>query len=94
MSKPQNSAIRRNRAPRTEYNENGLKLTQVASSALHSVAYDAEKKSLHVRFAAGGNTYEYPDVTQEQHDALMAAESMGKHFRLHIMGRDFHRHEA
>lgn len=94
MSKPQNSTIRRNRAPRTEHNENGLKLTRVASSALHSVAYDAEKKSLHVRFAEGGNTYEYPDVTQEQHDALMAAESMGRHFRQHILPRDFKRHAA
>lgn len=93
MSK-QNSAIRRGREPRTEHNENGLKLTRVDSKALHSVAYDAEKKSLHIRFAEGGHTYEYPDVTQGQYDALMAAESMGRHFRQHILPRDFHRHAA
>lgn len=94
MSQHQNSAIRREREPRVEHNENGFALKPVQSSAIHAVGYDAAKKVLHVRFVEGGNTYEYPDVSAEQHEAFLSADSMGKHFRQAILGRDFHKRDA
>jgi hypothetical protein len=92
MPAHKNSSIRRAREPRAADQHEGVALERVASSALHSIGYDAAKKTLHIRFASGGATYEYPDISQAQYDALMAAESKGSHFRQHILGSDFRRH--
>ena len=92
MSKHQNSSIRRAREPKADPDDWGIPLQRVESSALHSIGYDADTKTLHVRFHSGGATYEYADISQAQYDALMAAESKGGHFRRHILGSDFKRH--
>jgi hypothetical protein len=91
MSNTQNSAISRKRAP---VPDDERPFTKLASSALDAVHYDAQKQALHVRFVSGGSTYEYADVSQADYDALLAAESAGRHFRQHILGRGFRRHAA
>jgi hypothetical protein len=55
----------------------------VKSSNLKSVGYDAEKQELHVEFSSG-QVYVYANVPPEKHEALLAAESIGKHFGQHI----------
>ncbi len=58
------------------------------SSALVSVWYDAKRRALRATFRDTGRTYIYEDVAPEEYDALMAAESKGAWFNLHI--RDSH----
>jgi hypothetical protein len=58
-------------------------LTAVKSSTISHVGYDKDSSTLTIRFTHGG-TYEYPDVPESVHDALLASESLGKHFHAHI----------
>jgi hypothetical protein len=55
----------------------------VKSSNAKSAGYEPSTKRLRVLFNSG-ITYEYLDVTQAQDDALMAAESFGKHLNAFI----------
>lgn len=59
-----------------------MELIPVESSNIAAIGY--ESGTLHVRFKDGA-TYQYADVTEDQHVALMAAPSKGrwlKEFRL------------
>jgi len=58
------------------------------SSALASVWYDAKHNTLRATFRDTGRTYVYEGVTPEEYEALMAADSKGAWFNLHI--RDSH----
>lgn len=58
----------------------------VNSSTISHVAHDAVAKTLTVRFH-NGTTYTYPDVTADEHLALLAAPSIGKHFGTHIRSK-------
>lgn len=58
-------------------------LTAVKSGTISHVGYDKESSTLTVRFTHGG-TYEYPGVPESAYEALVAAESIGKHFHANI----------
>ena len=68
-----------------------VRLQDVVSSQIHAIGYDPETQNLAVRFTRGygekrgpGSLYHYANVTQEDYDAFLAAESKGKHFGQHI----------
>ncbi len=58
-------------------------LTAVKSSTISHVGYDKESSTLTIRFTHGG-TYEYPGVPEADYNALLGAESIGKHFHSSI----------
>ena len=68
-----------------------VRLVDVDSTQIHSIGYDPETQTLAVRFTRGygekrgpGSLYHYANVTREDYDAFLAAESKGKHFGQHI----------
>ena len=68
-----------------------VRLVDVDSTQIHSIGYDPETQTLAIRFTRGygdkrgpGSLYHYANVTQEDYDAFLAAESKGKHFGAHI----------
>ena len=69
-----------------------IPLTPVESRQLAAHGYDPATKTLAITFRnKGGVThpYHYP-CTQEQYDALCAAESRGKHFNEHFKNNPAH----
>lgn len=67
-----------------------LGLTPVKSSIVSAVGYDALSQTLHMKFPSG-KVYAYEGVSAEQHEHLMEAESIGKHFGAEIRGKFKHR---
>lgn len=61
--------------------------TPVKSSQIASVGYDSINQTMDVEFVRGNAVYRYHDVPAEIHEALMAAESVGKHFGANVRGR-------
>lgn len=68
-----------------------VRLQDVVSSQIHAIGYDPETQTLAVRFTRGygekrgpGSLYHYANVTREDYDAFLAAESKGRHFGQHI----------
>lgn len=59
--------------------------TPVKSSNIKSVGHDPATKTLEVEFNSGG-VWRYADVPAEKHQALIGADSIGKHFGQHIKG--------
>ena len=55
----------------------------VDSSALRSVGYDAASRVLELEFSSG-DVYRYRNVPPNVYSELMAAESHGTYFALHI----------
>ena len=53
--------------------------TYFDSSNILKSTYFTQKNKLYVHFSKGG-TYSYENVTSEQHNALLEAESSGKYF--------------
>lgn len=51
----------------------------VSSSTIAAIGYDAESKTLAVEFHSG-KVYHYQGVEPEKHQALLGAESIGRHF--------------
>lgn len=74
--------------------------TPVKSSQIASIGYDAATQTLAVEFwnkdgaphggDVPGAVYHYEGVPAEAHAALIAAESVGKHFGAHIRGKFKH----
>jgi hypothetical protein len=60
------------------------------SKMFRSVAHDAEKSILYLRFRSG-DVYRYFEFDQERYNDLLAAESYGRYFLSHI--RDEFRYE-
>lgn len=58
----------------------------VLSSAVAGIGHDSETNTLAVMMP-NGRIYHYEGVTASEHDALMSAESIGKHFGQHIRGK-------
>lgn len=56
----------------------------VKSSNVEGYHYDADNKTLHVKFKSG-KTYQYGDVPQGDVDALLKAPSFGSHMSKHII---------
>jgi hypothetical protein len=66
--------------------------TEVQSSNVRSIGYDAARRILHVEFNSKdarmpGRVYEYQNVPPEEHAALLNAPSIGAHFTRVIRGR-------
>jgi hypothetical protein len=57
----------------------------VKSSAIKAIAHNPETNTLRVEFKNGG-IYDYAGVDANKHAALAGAESIGAHFRQHILG--------
>ena len=68
-------------------------LTAVKSSTISHVGYDKASSTLTIRFTHGG-TYNYPGVPESAYEALLAAESIGKHFHANIRNQYAGRREA
>jgi len=64
---------------------------QLDSKMLASVAYDAEKQILHLRFRKTGDVYRYFEFPAGEYQALLNAESHGRFFLAHI--RDHYDYE-
>jgi hypothetical protein len=58
----------------------------VESQAIASVGYDREHATLEIQFVEG-DVYQYFMVPPSVHRQLMAADSLGNFFRLHIRNR-------
>lgn len=58
----------------------------VESAAIDAIGYDAEARTLQVRFVSGGD-YRYFDVPAAVAAAFEAAESKGRFFRAHLLDR-------
>lgn len=59
--------------------------TDVDSTTIASVGYDPGNSTLEIEFKTG-MVYQYFGVPQHEHDALMAAESVGEYFSRAIRG--------
>jgi hypothetical protein len=64
-------------------------MTPVKSSNLKAVGYDKDGQVLHVQFLNGSH-YSHAGVSPDHHAALMAAESVGKHYNANIKGKFAH----
>jgi KTSC domain len=62
----------------------------VKSGAIASIGHDSESQTLRIEFV-NGSTYEYPDVSSEDHQALAGAKSIGKHFMATFRDRQDYR---
>ncbi len=58
----------------------------VESTMIEAVGYDPEQRQLGVRFKRGA-TYVYDDIDPEEHQALLGADSVGRHFQTLCGGR-------
>jgi len=56
----------------------------IESKLLSAVAYDAEHSILYLSFRDSGDVYRYFEVPLEQYTQLLAAESRGRYFLIHI----------
>lgn len=59
----------------------------VESSAIASIGHDGDTLEVEMKT---GNVYRYSGVTREHYDALLGADSVGKHFGQHIRGKFDH----
>ncbi len=66
--------------------EKHIEMQMVESSNIRAIGYDKEEKTLFVQFK-NYNEFSFEGVPKETHDALMAAESVGKYFHSHIKGK-------
>lgn len=67
-----------------------IPMTNVESSQVQSIGYDAATGTLAVQFKRGtGAVYHYPGVTPEQHLAFIKADSIGTHFGKHFKNAPF-----
>lgn len=57
------------------------------SKMLASVAYDARKQILHLRFRKTGDVYRYFEFPAAEYQTFLDAESRGRFFLAHIRGR-------
>ena len=58
----------------------------VSSSNIAAIGYDPDTQTLEVEFN-NGSIYQYFDVPQSVHEALMSAESAGRFLNARIRGR-------
>lgn len=63
-----------------------MKMTDVKSSQVQSIGYDAASKTLAVKFKNGGE-YQYDGVPPEINENILKAESVGKYLGAHVKGK-------
>lgn len=56
-----------------------MEMTPVESKAINAVGYDPETRTMGIEFHSG-RVHHYPDTLPHEHEALMSAGSIGKHF--------------
>jgi hypothetical protein len=67
-----------------------ISMSDVTSSQIKQIGYDASTNTLAVQFKHGkGAIYHYPGVTPKQFDAFKTAESAGSHFGKHFKALPF-----
>ena len=67
-----------------------IPLTEVESSQIHALGHDAETNTLAVQFKSKGgpgNVYHYSNVPVEKFEAMLSADSIGRHFGSEIKGK-------
>jgi hypothetical protein len=64
-----------------------MKMTEVKSSNVQAVGYDAATQTLRVRFKGAGVTWEYEDVPVAVYHQLVAAKSVGRTFAELVKGK-------
>jgi hypothetical protein len=64
-----------------------IEMYPVKSENVARIGYDSESKEMYVEFH-GGRTYCYKQVSAKEHEALLRAESIGRH--LHQFIRPIH----
>ena len=70
-----------------------IEMQPVKSTQLAAIGYDAETKTLAIRFAHGiGSMYHYPDVEPETFTAMLGAASIGSFFGAHIKALPFRKY--
>lgn len=71
-----------------------ITLNDVKSSQVKNIGYDPETNTLAVSFTRGaGAVYHYPNVSQDDYEAFIKAESIGIHFGKHIKSLPFDKFE-
>ena len=60
-----------------------MKWTQVQSSQINEVGYDADTNTLGIKFSNGGE-YHYANVPAHMHNAMLNAPSVGRYFGEYI----------
>lgn len=75
-------------APLSEQIANHIELTPVDSSQLKAAGHDPETNTLAIQFVGkpgeDSPIYHYFNCTAKDYEALLAAESIGGHFGIHI----------
>ena len=64
-----------------------MNMQEVKSSNISKVGYDAAEKIMAIQFSSGA-IYHYRNVTPDVHEAMLKADSIGKHFAMNIKGSD------
>lgn len=71
-----------------------IDMQDVKSSQVKQVGYDPATKTLAVSFTRGaGAIYHYPNVSPEDHQKFLKADSLGIHFGQHIKSLPFEKFE-
>jgi KTSC domain len=78
------SSMVRVNARQTDCMLTGMNMTDVESSMILSVGYDAEKKTMRVLFVSG-KTFEYSRVPPEVYRELMDSGSKGSYMRSEVI---------
>lgn len=61
-----------------------MEMRPVKSSNIHSLGYDADTRTMHVRFHSG-KTYEYSDIPSDLHARIFNAKSVGGALHEHVV---------
>jgi len=62
---------------------------RLASGTIQSVRYDKKKKQMTAVFRANRRTYVYDEVTAEEYQGLITAESQGLYFNTHLREKPY-----
>lgn len=60
------------------------RMIHVSSTSIAAIGYEADDKTLYIRFLESGETYVYYGVETWRHKELLKAESKGSYFNEHI----------
>lgn len=64
----------------------GIEMTAVQSSMMTAIGYDAQQKTLRIRFIQDAD-YDYSGVPPEIYQGFLSAESKGKYYHRYIKGK-------
>lgn len=68
-----------------------MKREKVSSSNIAAVGHDPDASVLEIEFH-DGSVFSYPNVTAEEHDRFIKADSLGSHFHKHVRPKGGTRH--